>query len=391
LRIAVVHDYFTQLGGAEKVAAELVGALPGASLITTVALQDRLPPELRGLPIQTSWMQRLPKMEEYYRLYFLLYPFAFRSLDLSQFDLIVSSSSGYAKGVCAGRDTTHICYCHTPMRWVWNFDTYSSRESFGKATRTLLPLLIAALKCWDEAAARQPDHFIANSKSVAERIRRAYGRAAEVIHPPIDINRFHPSQERGDYYIVLSRLVSYKRIDLAVMACSLLGRKLLVIGDGPDRTRLEAMAGPSVTFLGRVSDSDVERYVASCRALLFPGDEDFGMAPLEVAAAGRPTVAYGVGGALESIVENETGVFFKEQNHWSLIEAMQRFERGSWSPRRLRSHAEGFGIDVFRERFIAFLDKVGVPLKSAQRKHLFVRKPVEPVPAWFERALRRAR
>jgi glycosyltransferase involved in cell wall biosynthesis len=391
LKIAVVHDYFTQLGGAEKVAAELVGALPDASLITTVALEACLPPELRGLPIETSWMQRLPKLKEYYRLYFLLYPFALRTLDLSHYDLVVSSSSGYAKGVRAGRDTTHVCYCHTPMRWVWNFDSYSSRESFGKATRTVLPLFISALKCWDEEAARQPDHFIANSKTVAERIRRTYGRAAEVIHPPIDLNRFHPSQEREDYYVVLSRLVSYKRIDLAVMACSLLGRKLLVIGDGPDRTRLEAMAGPSVTFLGRVSDSEVERYVPRCRALLFPGEEDFGMAPLEVAAAGRPTVAYRAGGAIETIVENETGVFFKKQTHWSLIEAMQRFERGSWSPQRLRSHAEDFGVDVFRERFVAFLDKVGVPLKNAQRKRLLVGKQVEPIPAWFERALRRAR
>jgi glycosyltransferase involved in cell wall biosynthesis len=369
----------------------LFAALPGASLVTTVALEDCLPPELRGLPIETSWMQKLPRMKDYYRLYFLLYPFALRSLDLSHYDLVVSSSSGYAKGVSAGRDTTHVCYCHTPMRWVWNFDSYSLRESFGKTARTVLPLLISALKCWDEAAARQPDHFIANSRSVAERIRRAYGRAAEVIHPPIDLNRFHPAQEREDYYVVLSRLVSYKRIDLAVMACNVLGRKLLVIGNGPDRARLEAIAGPRISFLGRVSDSEVERHVSRCRALLFPGEEDFGMAPLEVAAAGRPTVAYRAGGAIETIVENETGVFFKEQNHWSLIEAMQRLEKRSWSPQRLRFHAEGFGVDVFRERFVGFLEKVGVPLKSAQQKRLLVEKQVEPIPAWFERALRRAR
>jgi glycosyltransferase involved in cell wall biosynthesis len=391
MKIAVMHDYFTQMGGAEKVAAELVGALPGASLVTTVALEHCLPQELRGLPIETSWMQKLPKMKEYYRLYFLLYPFAVRSMDLSDYDLVVSSSSGYAKGVRAGRNTTHICYCHTPMRWVWNFDNYSSRESFGKTTRALLPLLIAGLKRWDAVASRQPDHFIANSFSVAERIRRAYGRASEVIHPPIDLSRFHPSQDQGDYYVVLSRLISYKRIDLAVMACSLLRRKLLVIGDGPDRARLEAMAGPTVTFLGRAPDKDVEQYVSRCRALLVPGEEDFGLTPLEVAAAGRPTVAYRAGGALEIIRENETGVFFKEQNHWSLIEAMQRLERESWSQERLRSHAESFGVDVFREKLNAFLDKVGVPLKSTQRRRLLVRKHCEPAPAWFERALRRAR
>jgi glycosyltransferase involved in cell wall biosynthesis len=391
MKIAVMHDYFTQMGGAEKVAAELMGALPGASLVTTVALEDRLPPELKGLPIETSWMQKLPKMKEYYRLYFLLYPFAVRSIDLADYDLVVSSSSGYAKGVRAGRNTTHICYCHTPMRWVWNFDSYSSRESFGTATRALLPLLIGALRRWDAAASRQPDHFIANSISVAERIRRAYGRASEVIHPPVDLSRFHPSPEHEDYYVVLSRLVSYKRIDLAVMACSLLGRKLVVIGDGPDRARLEGMAGPTVTFVGRAPDRDVERYVSRCRALLFPGEEDFGLAPLEVAAAGRPTVAYRGGGAIETIRENETGVFFKEQNHWSLIEAMQRLERESWSQERLRAHAENFGVDVFREKFLGFLDKVGVPLKNTQRRRVLARNVCEPAPAWFERALRRAR
>jgi glycosyltransferase involved in cell wall biosynthesis len=335
-------------------------------------------------------MQNLPKMKEYYRLYFLLYPFAVRSMDLSHYDLVVSSSSGYAKGVRAGRDTTHVCYCHTPMRWVWSFDNYSSRETFGTATRALLPLLIAALRRWDEGASRQPDHFIANSTAVAERIRRAYGRASEVIHPPIDLNRFHISTEQDDYYVVLSRLVPYKRIDIAITACSLLRRKLLVIGDGPDRARLEAMAGPSVTFLGRAPDSDVERYVSKCRALIFPGEEDFGMAPLEVAAAGRPTIAYRAGGAVETIIENETGIFFREQNHWSLIDAIQRLEKQSWSSQRLRSHAEDFGVDIFREKLIGFLEKVGVPVKIMQRKRLLVRK-ADPTPAWLERALRRAR
>jgi glycosyltransferase involved in cell wall biosynthesis len=391
VKIAVMHDYFTQMGGAEKVAVELMGALPGASLVTTVALEDRLPEALKGLPIETSWMQKLPKMKEYYRLYFLLYPFAVRSMDLSHYDLVITSSSGYAKGVRAGRDTTHVCYCHTPMRWVWNFDSYSSRESFGVATRALLPVLIAALRRWDEGAARQPDHFIANSTVVAERIRKAYGRASEVIHPPIDLGRFHISSEQDDYYIVLSRLVPYKRIDLAVTACSLLNRKLLVIGDGPDRARLEAMAGPSVTFLGRASDGDVERYVSRCRALLFPGEEDFGMAPLEVAAAGRPTIAYRAGGAVETIIENETGVFFREQNHWAVVDAIQRFERQSWSPQRLRSHAEDFGVDVFREKLMGFLEKVGIPLKSLQRRRVLVRKASDQTPAWLERALRRAR
>src|SRR5271155_3098820 len=248
MRVAVVHDYFTQLGGAERVAEELMRLLPQAELHSTVALPDCVPARLSGVPIKTSWMQNLPRLRDYYRLYFLLYPLAVRSLNLSQYDLVISSSSGYVKGVRTGRDALHVCYCHTPMRWVWGFDSYSERESMGAAQRLLLHGLIAGLRNWDVGAARQPDHFIANSRAVATRILRAYGRHAEVIPPPIDLGRFRMSSEHGDYYLVLARLVSYKRIDLAIEACTLLGRRLLVIGDGPDRARLMAKAGPTIQF-----------------------------------------------------------------------------------------------------------------------------------------------
>jgi glycosyltransferase involved in cell wall biosynthesis len=257
MQIAVVHDYFTQMGGAERVAEELARMLPKASLHTTVALPDLMPPGLVGRQVETSWMQNLPRMKQYYRLYFILYPLAVRSLDLSHYDLVISSSSGYAKGVRTNRDAIHVCYCHTPMRWAWNFDSYSARETMGIAKRLLLPPMIRALRKWDEGASRYPDHFVANSKTVAARIKLAYGRTAEVIHPPIDINRFQPSPEQEDYYLVLSRLISYKRIDLAIEACSLLGRRLLVIGDGPDLNRLVAKAGPTVKFLSRLSDNEV--------------------------------------------------------------------------------------------------------------------------------------
>src|SRR5580704_9123155 len=282
MKIAVVHDYFTQLGGAEKVAEELMRILPKASLHTTVALPDLMPPGLVGRQVETSWMQNLPRMKQYYRLYFILYPLAVRSLDLSHYDLVISSSSGYAKGVRTNRDAIHVCYCHTPMRWAWNFESYSEREEMGTAKRLLLSQAIRGLRRWDVGASRQPDHFIANSQTVAARIHRAYGRIAEVIHPPIDLGRFRASVEQDDYYLVLARLVSYKRIDLAVQACTQLGRRLLVIGDGPDRERLMAIAGKTVSFLGRLSDGEVEHYAARCRALIFPGEEDFGMAPLEI-------------------------------------------------------------------------------------------------------------
>jgi glycosyltransferase involved in cell wall biosynthesis len=365
MKIAVMHDYFTQLGGAERVAGEMYRMVPDANLFATVAFRKCLPAEIKDVKIRTSWMQNLPKIEQYYRFYFLMYPFAVTDLDFSGYDLVLSSSSGYAKGVRTGRDAIHVCYCHTPMRWVWNFDTYSKRESFGIAQRALLPILIRGLKLWDEGAARQPDHFVANSTVVAERIRRAYGRTSEVIHPPIDTQRFRPGGDLENFYVVLSRLTSYKRIDLAVRACTERNKKLFVIGDGPDRKSLEAMAGPTVSFLGRASDSDVEYLVARCRALLFPGEEDFGMAPLEVAAAGRPTIAYRAGGALETIVENSTGVFFDRQTPEDLGDAIERFERFDWSTAVLRRRAEEFSLDVFRDRFRSFLRRVGVQIDGS--------------------------
>ncbi len=364
MKIAIVHDYFTQLGGAEKVTEELVRLLPSAMLYSTVALPDRMPPGLADLPIETTWMQRLPRMKQYYRLYFLLYPFAVGSLDLSRYDLVITSSSGYVKGVHTSPNALHVCYCHTPMRWAWSFDSYSERESMGYAKRVILPRLISLLRAWDLGASRQPDHFIANSKAVAARIKRAYGRSAQVIHPPIDIHRFRPVQEQDDYYLVLARLVSYKRVDLAVDACTQLGRRLLVIGDGPDRARLESTAGPTVQFLGRLPDAEVEYYASRCRALLFPGEEDFGMAPLEIAAAGRPTIAYRAGGAVETIVEGVTGMFFTQQESGALAAAIQQFEKEEWSSAVLRAHAMNFSVDVFQARFLEFLDKIGAPIRE---------------------------
>jgi glycosyltransferase involved in cell wall biosynthesis len=362
MRVAVVHDYFTQSGGAEKVAEELYGLAPGATLVSTVALQEKLPASLRDVPIETSWLQNMPGMKDHYRLYFLLYPFAVHSLDLSRFDLVLSSSSGYAKGIRTHGSSIHVCYCHTPMRWVWNFHDYSKRERMGLARRVVLPALIGMLRVWDKDAARQPDHFIANSRAVAQRIAKVYGRTAEVIHPPIDVDRFRISRDLDDYYVVLSRLIPYKRIDLAVQACTLLRRRLLVIGEGPQYGQLLLQAGPTVTFTGRLSDSEVERVVSRCRALIFPGEEDFGMAPIEVAAAGRPCIAYRAGGALETVREGVTGCFFDEQTPQALAAAIEMFETLEWSPTALRMHANGFRREVFQEKMRKFLSRAGCPL-----------------------------
>lgn len=364
MKIAIVHDYFTQLGGAEKVAEEMFQMFPRASLFSTVAFRDQMPPGLRQVPIKTSWMQNLPGIRKYYRYYFLFYPFAVSSLNLAHYDLVLSSSSGYVKGVSASRDAMHICYCHTPMRWAWNFDGYSEREAMSPTMRVALQGATSLLRQWDIGASRQPDHFIANSQVVAERIRVAYGRSAEVIHPPIDIDRFRLSDEVDDYYMVLSRMVSYKRLDLAVEACTRLGRNLVVVGSGPHSSSLRSIAGPTVRFAGRLPDAEVARLAARCRALLFPGEEDFGMAPLEVAAAGRPTIAFRAGGAMETILDGSTGLFFEQQTPESLMDAIERFERVDWSPSEIRQQAEGFSVPVFRQRMCRFLERIGAPIQD---------------------------
>jgi glycosyltransferase involved in cell wall biosynthesis len=364
--IAIFHDNFAQMGGAERVAAALASVLPDAALHSTLSAPEKLIRALRDRDIRTTWMQHLPKPGRYYRHYFLLYPFAVETVDLRQYDVVLSSCFGYAKGVHTRRDALHVCYCYTPMRWVWRRDDYLARERLGATQRRALEMVLAPLRRWDLRAARRPDYFLTSSQVVAERIRACYGREATVIPPPIDVDRFHVGTDVDDFYLILSRLSAYKRIDLAIEACNWLGRRLIIIGDGPDRARLEALAGPTITFMGRQPDATVNQALSRCRALLFPGEEDFGIAPLEANAAGRPVIAWRGGGALETVREHETGVFFDEPTPESLAAAMTRLERQSWDPSRLRSHASTYDRPVFHRRIRDFLKSVAP--SSAVRK-----------------------
>jgi glycosyltransferase involved in cell wall biosynthesis len=346
------------MGGAERVAEAMHDSFPSAPMYTTVALRQSLPQRLRNADIRTSLLQNLPAIDRRFRHYFMLYPFAVEHFDLSEYDLIFSSSSGYAKGVRRRRNAIHVCYCHTPMRWVWRYEDYVAREKFGQVARLLLPLMLWPLRKWDLRASQQPNYYIANSRLVAERIKKIYGREAHVIPPPIEVNRFHMSNDIEDYYLVLSRLMPYKRIDLAIEACKRMNRRLIVIGDGPDRVRLEKMADDRIEFLGRQPDKIVNYYAARCRALLFPGEEDFGMAPLEANASGRPVIAYRGGGAVETVEEGVTGVFFDQPDSLSLAEAIEKFEGMRWDPFALRRHAEKFDRTVFAFRVLQFLGSV---------------------------------
>ncbi|MGB7264113.1 MAG: glycosyltransferase [Terracidiphilus sp.] len=362
-RIALFQDYLAQYGGAERVTEALHQTLPNADLHTTLFVPEKMSPYLQKVEAKTTWMQYLPAKSKLYRQYFLLYPFAVESARLDNYDLVVSSCCGYAKGIKRGKNAVHVCYCHNPMRWVWRFQEYMAKEQFDSATKLILRIMVEGLRKWEMKAAQRPDYFIANSHIVARRLKAAFGIDATVIEPPIQTSRFRISGSVEDYYLILSRLVPYKRIDIAVEACTRTARRLIVVGDGPDRERLKSLAGPHVSFLGRQSDEAVSRIASRCRALIFPGEEDFGMAPLEINAAGRPVIAYGAGGATETVIERVNGTLFREQTSEGLIDALEQFENYTWDPQTIRRIALRYDIRVFQERFLEFLAKV-VPSMS---------------------------
>jgi glycosyltransferase involved in cell wall biosynthesis len=357
-RIAFVQDNFVQAGGGERVAEEIARALPSATVFSTVAVEQRMTPYMRSRHVIKTWMQRLPNVKKYYRHYFLLYPIAIKSLNLEGYDLVVSSCYGFAKMLSKPAGAIHVCYCHSPTRWIWRFDDYVSRENLNPVMKMLLGRLTGMLRGLDRKAADSTDLFIANSTVVAERIREYYDRDSVIMFPPIDCSRFIAGQDAGDYYVILSRMVGYKRVDLAVQACKELDRKLIVIGEGPDRGRLEAMAGGQTTFAGRLPDDQVAHLLAHCKALLFPGEEDFGLTPLEAAASGRPCVAFGKGGALDTIIDGVTGVLFPEPTVESMKAAMLRSEAIAWDRQALRTHAEKFDRVHFAEKLVSYLEKV---------------------------------
>lgn len=360
MKVAIVHDYLNQLGGAERVVGLLHQLFPQAPIFTTIVDRSNLWPSLEDAEIRTSWMQNLPGLKKHFKKYLPFYPIAMESFDLSDYDLVISSSSAFAKGIRTHRDAIHLCYCHTPMRFAWDYNRYVEREQFGHITRILLPLVISHLKAWDLRTANNPSHYIANSSVVAERIRRYYGRESTIIFPPVDIDRFSFSCSKGDYYLVVSRLNPYKRIDLVVETFNDLRIPLYIVGDGPDRKILERMANSNIKFLGRRSDEEVALLYAECRGLVFPGEEDFGITPLEANAAGSPVIAYQAGGALDTVIDEVSGIFFKEQTVASLKQAVLRCDSHRWDRERLRHNAMRFRPSVFTESLRSLLAQYGV-------------------------------
>jgi glycosyltransferase involved in cell wall biosynthesis len=355
MRVAIVHDYLNQYGGAERVLEALHELYPAAPVYTSIYDSEVMPAAYQSWDIRTSFMQRLPGWRTHFRRYFLLYPTAFESFDLSGYNLILSSSSAYAKGIIPPPGALHLCYCHTPMRFAWRTNDYVERESIGGAQGAVLPFLLTYVRLWDAVSAARVDGFVANSQEVAARIKRFYGRDALIIPPPVDLPPY-VDQPAGDYYLTGGRLIPYKRLHLAVEACNALRLPLVIFGEGRERTALEAIAGPTVQFTGWVSEERRRELFAGCRAFLFPGDEDFGIVPLEAMAAGRPVIAFASGGARETVVEGLTGRFFNQPTAAALAVAIAAARCDHYEPAAIRRHAEGFARPVFLARMQAFID-----------------------------------
>jgi glycosyltransferase involved in cell wall biosynthesis len=367
MRTALVHDWFLTLGGAERVLEQMAILYPEAPIYFVIMDPEVLPPTIRQHRLHETWIRRLPRARSWYKRYLPLMPWAIEDLDLSSYDLVLSDCSAMAKGVLTGANTLHVSYLHTPTRYLWDKYQEYRKEEAGPISRVAVSPFFSFLRRWDRLAADRPDVLVANSRAVKRRIRKHYRRDSVVVHPPVDVDRFQVGEGPGDYYLVLSRLVPYKRFDLAVQACTRLKRPLIVAGDGPDLPRLKKFAGPTVKFVGRVSDEEAARLMAGSRALLFPGEEDFGIIQVEVQAAGRPVVAYGRGGAEDTVVDGETGVLFHEQALDPLIAAMETVERQSWDGQRIRRHAEQFRPERFREQYEAVVSDALADFETSQR------------------------
>ena len=379
MRVALLHHWFVTRGGGERV-AECLGALfPTADLFTLVAEPHAIPAGLVGRTLHTSFLQRLPLARRFHRHMLPLYPAATESLDVRGYDLLISSDSGPGKGIRLGPGATHICYCHSPMRYLYDgYDAY--RAGMGGMTRALFTATAAKVRRWDVAAAGRVTDFIANSRYVADRIARCYGRESTVISPPIDLSRARRGSPEK-HYLAAGRLVPYKRTELMIRACQQLGRTLRIVGAGPELAHLRQLAGPETTFLGEAPTDELWSEYARCRALLFAADEDFGMVPLEAQACGRPVIAYGAGGSLETVRGSgpqPTGLYFEQQTAASLAEAILRFEarEQSFSPDAAHSWAESFRTEVFLERVRAHVmqvvpgaEAVMAPLSVASATH----------------------
>lgn len=366
LRVAVVHDWLTNVAGAEKVVFEMLRVFPQADVYTSVYRPEAFRGALQGHEIYTSFLQKVPLARKKHQLFPVLRRYAFEGFDFSDYDLVISSSTAEGKGIITPESTTHISYIHTPTRYFWShYDQYLKDPGFGvldPVVRFQLKRTIKSSRRWDFAAAQRPDVMLANSVTVQKRIEKYYKRSAEVVYPPVDTERFmhqqsRPSDAPESYFVVASRLIPYKRFDIAVQACQKAGKRLVVVGGGSELKKLKEMADGSVIFKGHTSDDALVAYVQHAEALLFPGEEDFGIAPVEAMAAGIPVIAYAVGGATETVIPGKTGELVDSQSVSAFAQALREFDAEKYSKGTLRAQAAKFSQEAFRERLLTVVHK----------------------------------
>ena len=354
LRIAVVHEWFTSMRGGEKCVEALCEVFPDATLYALLHIKGAVSPVIERMPIHTSFVQHLPFAAKKYRHYLPLFPTAVRGFDLSAFDIVISSNHCVAKGVRTAPHTLHVCYCYTPMRYIWTqFEDYFGAGRSGLVTRWGMHAAVGYLRRWDLRTARNPHNFIAISENIRQRIRMIYGRESDVIYPPVETAGLSVARGHDGYDLIVSALVPYKRVDLAIEAYNRMGKALVVIGDGPDLSRLRERAGPTIEMPGWRSDDEVREHFRRCRAVIFPGEEDFGIVPVEAIACGKPVVAYARGGALETVLERaelRTGVLFHEQSAEALITAVKRLETEPFDPSAMHEFAVGFDREIYKRK-----------------------------------------
>lgn len=360
-RIAIVHDWLPVYGGAERVLEQMLQVYPDADVFSLIdALNDENRKFLKGRPVKTSFVQRLPFGKKYYRHCFPIMPLAIEQFDFSSYDLVISSSYAFAKGIITGPRQLHLCYCHSPIRYAWDLQSQYLKESkLDRGLKSwLVRMLLHSIRVWDHRTAAGVDAFMANSRFIARRIEKVYRRDASVVYPPVNVERFEVREKKDDFYMVASRLVPYKRVDLVIEAFNAMPeKKLVVIGDGPELPKLRRLAGSNVQVMGWQANDVMRDHLQRAKGFVFGGEEDFGIILLEAQACGTPVIAYGRGGALETVVENETGLFFDEQTVAAVCQAVHEFESRTWDASTCRHHSEQFSAQNFRTNFRDFVEE----------------------------------
>ena len=356
LKVAIIHDWITNPGGAEKVIQYMLELYPGAALYTSVYNKKRMEGYFKGVEVHTSFINKLPLSTTKYSMYLPLMPLAFEQFDLRGFDVVISSSTSCAKGVLTDANTLHICYCNTPMRYAWDFYFEYLNHKQNPLRKLLIQLIMHKIRLWDVLSANRVDAFIANSHNVARRIHKHYRRESTVIYPPVSIPVVDiKTCTSEDYYFIISRLVSYKRIDLAVKAFNELGIPLIIAGEGPEAKALKQLAKPNVRFVGRISEEQKSEYYKHCRGFIFPGEEDFGITPVEAQGYGKPVIAFGRGGATETVIDGVTGIHFMEQTVEALVDAIIRAQAIDFDLEAIRENALSFDYKVFKDKLLTFV------------------------------------